>query len=437
MSPRVYIRNLGCPKNEVDGNIMAAYLRRSGCELVDNPTHADFMVVNTCGFIQQAKEESVDEILDLARYKATGRPKKLVVTGCLAQRYKEELSAGIPEIDYFLGIGDLRNIANMVTSNNGGRTYTGMVTKRYQVHDVMPLQQPRSYAYIRVSDGCDNMCSYCAIPSIRGRYRSRPIADIMNEVKFHLSNKVRELILIGQETTRYGKDIAGRSSFAQLLGRLLKSDAKMLVRIMYAHPATMTDDIIVMLASDSRVIRYLDLPLQHISDRMLRLMNRKVTSSQIRELIVRLRSTIPGITIRTTYLIGHPGEKSADFGKLLRFQEEFNIERVGVFGYSPEEGTRAYAQGHRVRESTISKRIDALMTLVQEQALRRNTSLVGSTQKMIVDGPASKGTVWARLFSQAPAIDGAVLLTGAFRRGSIVDARVTKAEAYDLYAAAD
>ncbi|MBU1320140.1 MAG: 30S ribosomal protein S12 methylthiotransferase RimO [candidate division Zixibacteria bacterium] len=437
MNPKVFIRNLGCPKNEVDGNVMAAYLKRLGCELVSTPSRADVLVVNTCGFIRQAKEESIDEILDLSRYKSIGRPKKLIVTGCLVQRYREELAAGIPEIDHFLGIGDLRNIANVIVSENGKRTYTGVITKRYQVHDVQQLQQPRSYAYIKISDGCDNMCSYCAIPSIRGRFRSRPIADIISEAEYHISNRVRELILIGQETTRYGKDTYGRAALPTLLSRLLEMNTRTLFRIMYAHPNSVTDDLIQVMASSPQIIPYLDLPLQHISDRMLKLMNRKVTSAHIRDLIDRLRSTVPNITLRTTYLIGHPGESSADFEKLLRFQEEFDIERVGVFGYSPEEGTQAYGRSGRVRENTISRRVDSLMILVQEQSLDRNNALMGSTQNVIIDGPASNGTVWGRLLSQAPEIDGNVLLDGSFRRGSIIKARVTRAEAYDLYAAAD
>ena len=434
MSAKVFIRNLGCPKNEVDGNVMAAYLKRAGCKLVESPARADYLIINTCGFIRQAKEESIDAIFDLTQHKSKGHPKKLIVAGCLAQRYKEELAAGIPEIDYFLGIGDLKNVLNIVNSRNGKRSFTGKLTRRYQIADVHPLNERKVYAYLKISDGCDNNCSYCAIPSIRGHFRSRPISDIVKEAEYHIANKVRELILIGQDTTQYGRDIYGKRKLPELLHRLCDLDGSFSVRIMYAHPKGINDEIINAMASDGRILPYLDLPLQHISDKMLSIMNRKVTAKKIKELIQTLRESIPGIVLRTTYLIGHPGETSADFEKLLHFQEEFDIERVGVFGYSPEEGTKAYGIGKRVRESTIARRIDSIMNLAQEQSLRRNESLVGTVQKVFVDGSAGDGSVRARMYSQAPEIDGCVLLRGKSHRGSLVDVRITSAEAYDLYA---
>lgn len=434
MSPKAFIRNLGCPKNEVDGGIMAGYLRRAGCKLVASPARADFMIVNTCGFVREAKEESIQEILELARYKKTGRPKVLIVAGCLAQRYKEELSAGIPEIDHFLGIADLKNILNIVSSSNGKRTFTGRLTKCYQVADVYPLNEPRSFAYLKISDGCNNSCSYCAIPQIRGRHRSRPMKDIVDEAQHHISHGVRELVLIGQDTTVYGSDLYGRRSLVRLINLISDLDDRFRIRIMYAHPKGLSDEIIGVLSSGKPVLPYLDLPLQHVSDRILSAMNRKVTSTEIKTLITKLRESVPGMMLRTTYLVGYPGETSSDFEKLLRFQEEFDIERVGVFGYSPEEGTKAYGSDRRVRASTIARRIDTLMSLVQEQSLRRNHALIETTVKLLVDGPASAGQLWARLPSQAPEVDGRVLLQGKYRRGTVVDARITDAEAYDLYA---
>jgi ribosomal protein S12 methylthiotransferase len=413
---------------------MAGYLQRAGCKLVASPARADFMIVNTCGFVREAKEESIQEILELARYKESGCPKVLIVTGCLAQRYKEELSAGIPEIDHFLGIADLKNILNIVSSGNGKRTFTGRLTKCYQVADVYPVSRPRSFAYLKISDGCDNLCSYCAIPQIRGHHRSRPMKDIADEAKHHISHGVRELVLIGQDTTVYGSDLYGKRSLPLLIDKLSNLDGRFSIRIMYAHPKGLTDKIIGVLLSGKPVLPYLDLPLQHISDRILSAMNRKVTSTGIKDLIMKLRASVPGMMLRTTYLVGYPGETSSDFEKLLRFQEEFDIERVGVFGYSPEEGTKAYGSNVRVRASTIARRIDTLMSLVQEQSLRRNHALIGTVEKLLVDCPAGEGKVWARLSSQAPEVDGHVLLQGKFRRGTAVDARITDAEAYDLYA---
>ncbi len=435
MSRRVFLKNLGCPKNEIDGDLMASYLEEIGCKMVDSPEDAEVLIVNTCGFITEAKEESIGEILDLARLKSGGNGKKLVVSGCLAQRYKEELAAGMPEIDHFLGICDLKNIRSIVQSDSGTDSFTGKLTRRYQKHEVLPLRSRKSYAYLKISDGCDNHCSYCAIPLIRGRFRSRPVADILNEASKLGPAGFRELILIGQDTTMYGMDIYGQKRLGNLLGLLSGIDKRFFIRVMYAHPRHIDDDLINVLASNEQALPYIDLPIQHVSDRMLKLMGRKVTSKAIRRLVTKLRDKIPGITIRTTYLLGHPGETTADFEKLLRFQEEFNIERVGVFGYSAEEGTSSFRFDGRVRESTIARRIDTMMELVQEQSLARNHALVGSVQEMIVDAPADSGRVWARLFSQAPEIDGSVLLTGSHRVGSVVKGRIESAEAYDLFAA--
>jgi ribosomal protein S12 methylthiotransferase len=435
MNRKVFLKNLGCPKNEIDGNLMASYLEQIGCKMVDSPENADLLIVNTCGFITEAKEESIEEIFELARVKTAGEGKKLVVSGCLAQRYKEELAAGIPEVDHFLGICDLKNIRSIVGSDNGTDGFTGKLTRRYQKHDVLPLRSKKSYAYLRISDGCDNHCSYCAIPQIRGRFRSRPVADILREASQLATDGFRELILIGQDTTMYGTDIYGKRRLSDLIGFLSELDKRFVIRVMYAHPKHVDDRLISMIASNDQVIPYIDLPIQHISDRMLKLMGRKVTSKTVRRLVARLRETVPGITIRTTYLLGHPGESTADFEKLLRFQEEFNIERVGVFGYSAEEGTRSFRLNGRVRESTIARRIDAIMDLVQEQSLVRNHALVGTVQDMLVDGPADSGRVWARMLSQAPEIDGSVLLSGVHRIGTVVKGRILSAEAYDLYAA--
>ncbi len=434
MSPKAFIRNLGCPKNEVDGGIMAAYLERNGYGLTESPERADLLIVNTCGFVREAKEESIRAILELARFKGAGRRKKLVVAGCLAQRYKKELSAEIPEVDYFLGVGDLKNVVNLVNSGRAKRSFTGRLTRRFQVPGVHPLRKPGSYAYLKISDGCDNRCSYCAIPMIRGQHRSRPMADIMAEAEHQIASGVRELVLIAQDTTSYGIDLYGKQTLPALLRRLSESDGTFSIRVMYAHPKGLSDRIIDALATCKRAIPYIDLPLQHISDRILSDMNRRVTSKQIKKLIIRLRESVPGIVLRTTYLVGYPGETSADFEKLLRFQEEFGIERVGVFAYSREEGTKAYGLSKHVSDRTVVRRIDSLMGLVQEQSLAMNYALVGAVRRLLVDGPAGGGKVQARMSSQAPEVDGSVLLRGRYRRGSYVDARITEAEAYDLYA---
>jgi len=433
MHRKVFISNLGCPKNEVDGYTMAAYLEREGCRLVSDPENADILIVNTCGFIEDAKRESIDEILEMAEIKKTDDSKILVVAGCLAQRYFKELSAEMPEVDYFLGIRDLKNVMNIVNDSQK-RTFTGNLKGPYSKSDLYPLHQPRTYEYLKISDGCDNLCSYCAIPLIRGRFRSRQMSDIVNEARYHVESGTKELILIAQDTSMYGVDSYGRKALPGLLRQLSSIEGKFRIRLLYLHPAKMDDDIIDSIFENEKVLPYLDIPMQHISDKILRAMNRKITGKALARLVKKLRTRIPDLTIRTTYLVGFPGEKKRDFEKLLRFQDDYNIERVGVFGYSSEEGTRAHSLTPRVRADTIARRVDELMTLVQEQSFSRNEKLVGSVQSVIVDGAASEGHSFARMDSQAPEIDGVVLLKGRFRRGSMIQAGIKSAEAYDLYA---
>jgi len=434
MPPRVYIKNLGCPKNEVDGGIIKSYLAQQGCEFTTSPERADLLIINTCGFIEEAKVESITAIFDAVEIKRRGRVRKLVVAGCLAQRYKNDLEADIPKVDHFLGIQDLKNVLKVLDWEAKGETYTGIVKRKYISRDVLPYDGGKSYSYLKISDGCDNHCSYCAIPMIRGRFRSRMMADITREAKNSVRQGARELILIAQDTTRYGADLYGSTRLPELLENLDRLAGDFCVRLMYTHPAHFTDSIINVLSQSKRVLPYLDVPLQHISDNVLNAMNRKTTSAQIKDLIGKLRDRIPDLTIRTSYLVGFPGETSSDFEKLLRFQDEFDIERVGVFGFSEEEGTAAFGRSRKVRNDTIAKRVDELMTLVLGQSLDRNTGMVGQTHAVLVDGPASRGHVWARLESQAPEIDGCVLVEGSHRKGTTASVELTSCDAYDFHA---
>jgi len=434
MPPRVYIQNLGCPKNEVDGALIKSYLAQNGCVFTDSPNRADLLIVNTCGFIEDAKEESVNAIFDAVQIKQSGRPKKLIVAGCLAQRYKEQLSSEIPEIDHFLGIQDLKNVLKVIKSMANSDTYTGAVKREYISRDVLPYESGKSYAYLKISDGCDNHCSYCAIPSIRGRFRSRKMADIVREAEAIIHAGCRELIIIAQDSTRYGIDLYGKPRLPQLIERLDRLPGRFGIRLMYTHPAHYTDEIVETIAGPAKVLPYLDIPLQHASNRVLKAMNRKTTSRAIKDLIHSLRKRIDGLTIRTSYLVGFPGETSSDFELLLRFQDEFDIERVGVFGFSEEEGTAAFGRARGVRPETIAKRIDEMMTLVMGQSLDRNSSMIGDRLHALVDGPASTGHVWARLDSQAPEIDGCILVEGNHRRGSRISVELTSCDAYDFRA---
>jgi len=430
---KVFIKNLGCPKNEVDGAILLSLLEQNNMYPTGDPAYADIVIVNSCGFIDSAKEESIHEVLRLAQLKSK-RSFKLVLAGCLAQRYKEIINKEMPEVDLVVGIANLSaardKIMGLRTCGNGDRRHA----RGYREYPALQKTAGLPYAYLKISDGCDNLCSYCAIPMIRGRYRSRRISSIVNEAKYLAKNGVVELILVAQDTTVYGTDLYGRQKLVELLGKLENIGDIRWIRLLYTHPAHYYDLLVDYLGYSEKVVPYLDLPLQHMSDNILKLMNRKVNSGKIKRLIDRLREKIKDLALRTTYIIGFPGEVEADFKCLYDFQKDYGIERVGVFPYSREEGTKAGTSKEEVPEHVVAERIDRLMTLALDQSYERNGGFIGKKLEVLIDEKDKDGYYRARGYDQAPEIDGHIRARGRFMPGRFYDIKVVDFEAYDLEA---
>jgi ribosomal protein S12 methylthiotransferase len=440
---RVHFVTLGCPKNQVDSEIMLGVLARSGHELVLDPDAADVLVVNTCSFIQAAKEESIDAILDLARAKAAAPGSRLVVTGCLAQRYADDLRDALPEVDVFLGTGDLLRIAEAVEAPPA----PGPVLYRGAQH-VLPERELLSRvrtgawwtAYVKVSEGCDHTCSFCIIPKIRGRHESRALDDVLAEASGLAADGVLELNLIAQDLTAYGRDRRDGTSLAVLL-RALATRVPTLrwIRLLYAYPSSVTDELLEVMAGEPAVCRYLDMPLQHISDRMLRAMRRERSGAAVRALLTRIRAAVPGIALRSSFIVGFPGETEADVDELCAFLDETELDNVGVFTYSREEGTAAAELADHVPERVKTERRRRVMAVQARVATRRAAACVGRPVEVLVERAESRGRIVGRTAAQAPAIDGVVRLSapsGAPRPapGDLVAAQVTGAEGYDLLA---
>jgi len=440
---RVHLVTLGCPKNQVDSEVMLGVLTGRGHEIVLDPAAADTLVVNTCSFIQAAKEESIDAILDLARAKAAAPGSRLVVTGCLAQRYADDLRDALPEVDVFLGTGDLLRIAEAVEAPPA----PGPVVYRGAQH-VLPERELRSRvrtgawwtAYVKVSEGCDHTCSFCIIPKIRGRHESRALDDVLAEASGLAADGVLELNLIAQDLTAYGRDRRDGTSLAVLL-RALATRVPTLrwIRLLYAYPSSVTDELLEVMAGEPAVCRYLDMPLQHISDRMLRAMRRERSGAAVRTLLARIRAAVPGIALRSSFIVGFPGETEADVDELCAFLDETELDNVGVFTYSREEGTAAAELADHVPERVKTERRRRVMAVQARVATRRAAACVGRPVEVLVERAESRGRIVGRTVAQAPAIDGVVRLSapsGAPRPapGDLVAARVTGAEGYDLVA---
>lgn len=429
--PKIYLKNLGCPKNEVDGNILANLLKASNARLVDDPEKADIIIVNTCGFIDSAKEESLDTVLELSLLKEK-RDIKLVLAGCLAQRYKRELIQQMPEIELVVGIGNLLSARDQILDLGVKRPTDNRLTGRYREYDVAPLASGMPYSYLKISDGCDNFCTYCAIPHIRGRHRSRKFKFIIDEARAMAQNKTREMIIVAQDTTQYGIDLYGQRRLPDLLKALENIPGIGWIRLLYTHPAHYTDNLIDFLSISEKVVPYLDLPLQHISDPILKRMNRKVSTDDIRRLIDKLRKKIDNLVLRTTYILGFPGETEKDFRKLWQFQNDYALERVGVFPYSREEDTGAYDFKPEVPVDVTADRIDRLMTLVMDQSYERNQKMIGRKLEVLIDEKVEDDYYIGRAFDQAPEIDGYIRAHGSFEPGRFIELEIRSAEAYDL-----
>ena len=435
---KVSLVSLGCPKNLVDAEVMLGYLAKEKYEITTDERDADIIIVNTCSFIKEAKQESIDTILDLADRKHDARCRLLIVTGCLPQRYQEELGQELPEVDIFVGTGDYPRIAEIIAEKEGTDEqlrYVGDPNLFYDENLPRLKSSPAYTAYLKIAEGCSNCCSYCVIPSLRGSFRSRPLARLLEEARTLVDGGVREINLIAQDITGYGQDLPERPTLEELIGELVKIEGLSWIRLLYAYPDGIRESLVEVMKSEPKVCKYLDIPLQHISDPILQQMNRRSSEADIRALITRLREEIPGVALRTSLIVGFPGETDDDFKKLLRFVEESQFDRLGVFCYSREEGTPAAGMPDQVSERVKRERYKKLMRAQARLSFRRNRRLVDTVEQVIVEGYSEETELLLRGRSsrQAPDIDGQVYITaGNANIGDIVNLRITDSSDYDL-----
>jgi len=437
MGIKVFLQSLGCPKNLVDSELMLGLVARDGGEIVLDPQAADVLIVNTCGFIGDAKKESIAAILELAQLKESDPRKRLVVTGCLVQRYGEELQTALPEVDAFLGTGDFTRLPDILGPSDAAPDAAMYGGAAHLLPDVtLPRIRTAPFfsAYLKVSEGCDHTCSFCIIPKIRGRHESRSIDSVLTEAASLAADGVVELNLIAQDLTAYGRDRRDGSSLSQLLRELAGVTGLRWIRLLYNYPRYVSEELLDTIAGEEKVCSYIDMPLQHISDRMLVRMRRERSGTAIRRLIDQMRERIPGVAIRTAFIVGFPGETDADFAELMEFVRTAQFERVGVFRYSREEGTAAATLSAQVPEAVKRRRFDALMRAQVEVSGALNQRLVGTEQSVLVCGEDERGRLFGRLPSQAPEIDGVVYLRGHAAVGCITPIVVTGASTYDLQA---
>jgi ribosomal protein S12 methylthiotransferase len=431
---KVHLTTLGCPKNQVDSELMLGMLADAGFPLVDRPEDAECIVVNTCAFIDRAREESVATILELARLKAGGRCRALIVTGCLTQRYGGEILREMPEVDGILGTSDLSRIVDLVRQAANRHDWATSAPPGYLYDATTPrlLAAKVPYAYVKIAEGCDMGCTFCAIPQFRGRHRSRPLADIVREVEALAARGIQEAILVSQDTLAYGRDLPGGDDIGDLL--LALGETRMpWIRPMYLHPAHVSDRLIAKWRR-ARIVPYLDMPVQHGDDGVLRAMRRAVTARRMREIVAAFREAIPALAVRTTVLVGFPGESEAAFQNLLEFLDDVRFDRLGVFTYSPEEGTPSVAFPDSVPAEVAAERSAIVQDVQDRVAWEANAKLVGTLTDVLVDGP-SEDPAFAfegRTAGQAPEIDGVVYLRGRFEPGRFARVSIVEVEGYEL-----
>lgn len=429
---KVGVVSLGCAKNRVDTELMLGILEHAGYELTANEAEADVLIVNTCGFIDPAKEESVDTLLSCAKYKKTGRLKLLVATGCLVQRYEKELVTELPEVDLLLGVNQYERLPEAIREALQGKHAVYCEDDHHILSGERVLTTPPYMAYVRIADGCDNRCAYCAIPLIRGGFRSRPMADVLDEIRSLAARGVKEFVLVAQDTSRFGMDTEGRSLLPALLEQAAAIPGVEWLRVLYCYPDEVSDELLTVMAAHPNICRYIDLPLQHADPVVLRRMNRRGDMSKVRAFLTKAREM--GFTLRTTLIVGFPGETEAQFDALLAFVREMQFDRLGAFAYSAEEDTPAATMGDQVPEQEKQRRLDAVMTLQQAISLERNRLRVGSEERVLVESIREDGAAVARSAAEAPDSDGLLYLTGAagLAPGDFAMARITDAQTYDL-----
>lgn len=433
---KVGVISLGCPKNQVDAEIMLAQLDEAGFEITGTAYEADVVVINTCGFIEAAKQEAIDNIFEMVELKNEGDIQAIVVTGCLAQRYKDEILEEIPEVDAVIGLGDNMNIAEVCRKVLEGEQYSCFPSKYLlPLNGQRLLTTPEHYAYLKIAEGCSNCCTYCAIPSIRGRYRSREMSDILDEAKALAQSGAKELIIVAQDTTKYGIDLYGELRLPQLLRELSGIEEIRWLRLLYCYPDSITDELIDEIATNDKVCAYLDLPLQHADENVLKRMNRTGTKAELLELVRKLRKRIPDIVIRTTFITGFPGETEDEFNNLAEFVKEAEFDRLGCFAYSAEEGTKAADMPDQVDEQTKIDRGDIIMQQQFDIFERKLEEKIGNTYEVVVEGyDGYSDCYFVRSYMDAPDIDSIIYFTSSvdLEDGEFVKVKVINYKDYDL-----
>ena len=440
---KIGVVSLGCPKNLVDSETMLGLIHEEKYEITNDPSEAEIIIVNTCGFIESAKEESINTILQMAEYKKSGSCKYIIVTGCLSQRYAEELFSELPEADAIAGVEVYDEIGSIIKRVMNGERFIMLERSKPDViytnkETFLPriLTTPSYTAYLKIAEGCDNCCSYCAIPKIRGPYRSKPMEQVLKEAKALAANGVKELIVVAQDTTRYGEDLpGGKLLLADLLKELNKIESLKWIRVMYCYPNNFTDELIETFASLDKVCKYVDLPLQHASNRLLASMNRYDTREEVETLLAKLRKRIPGIVIRTTFIVGFPGETDADFEELKEFVEQQRFENAGVFAYSQEEGTVAGAMPNQIPDEIKQERYHELMALQAQISEEIHKDTEGQTLEVLIEGIEEDGSGlhYGRSYREAPDIDGLVFIEnpGDIKPGCFVKVNILQGFTYE------
>lgn len=421
--------SLGCAKNLVNSEQMLYLMDEAGYTLVPEAEGADLVIVNTCGFIDAAKSEAIDTVLEMAELKKAGKLGGIIVTGCLSERYKDTITDELPEIDSVLGVGSFGDIVQAADAVLAGRQLRRFANQSAPIDEIpRVVSTGPGWAYLRIAEGCNNFCAFCAIPYIRGRYRSRRLEDIVDEARELAAHGVKELIVIAQDITRYGTDIYGRRSLARLCRELAKIEGVEWIRLHYLYPDQFDDELIDELASNDKIVKYLDIPIQHINDRILKSMNRRGTGGEIRALFKTLRERIPGLVLRTSLIAGLPGEGEAEFEELCEFLREARIERVGVFPFSPEEGTPAAEMAH-VESDEAQRRADMIMQLQAPIMDDFCASFVGKTLRVLCEGyDEESGMLYGRSYADSPDIDGQVFFTGNAAEGEMADVLIQSTE---------
>lgn len=434
ISRKVGMISLGCPKNQVDGEALLAKLKKAGYEIVNNIEDSDVMIINTCGFIEQAKKEAIDTILEVAEYKNAGLISAIVVTGCLAERYQDEIIKEMPEVDAVLGIGANSDIVKTCDKALCGIVTTSFPNKCYlSINDERIISTPSHWAYLKIAEGCDNRCSYCAIPGIRGGFRSRTIESCVDEAKALAESGVKELILIAQDTTKYGQDLYGKYSLDILLKELVKIDGIEWIRLFYCYPQRITDSLINVIANEEKVCNYIDIPLQHSDKTVLKNMNRVGDGDDYRALISKMRKALPDLALRTTFMVGFPGETDEQFENLCKFTEDLKFDKMGCFTFSPEEDTPAYDMQNQIDDDVKVRRQEVLMNKQYSITEELNKQRIGRIYKVIIDTFDGEKYV-GRSYMDSPEIDSGIIFTcdNNLNIGDFVNVEITDYNGYDL-----